>query len=166
MLEELKLYIEEFIEDNHSLVISNELSNEQKEFKKKYNSLIRKNVKDKAGVYIWENAVTKEIIYIGMAGRINNKGVLKSHSLVKRLTASRGKNTKGKDILTSVFIFGLLNDPKELLMKNYEKIKPIRKIKINIYYSKQNIPSTYLESILLYQYFIRCKKLPHLNNTF
>ena len=107
MLEELKLNIEEFIEDNHSLVISNELSNEQKEFKKKYNSLIRKNVKDKAGVYIWENAVTKEIIYIGMAGRINNKGELKSHSLVKRLTASRGKNTKGKDILTSAFIFGL-----------------------------------------------------------
>lgn len=52
MLEELKQYIEEFIEDNHSLVISNELSNEKKEFKKKYNSLIRKNVKDKAGVYI------------------------------------------------------------------------------------------------------------------
>ena len=43
MLEELKLNIEEFIEDNHSLVISNELSKEKKEFKKKYNSLIRKN---------------------------------------------------------------------------------------------------------------------------
>ena len=84
MLEELKLYIEEFIEDNHSLFISNELSNVKKEFKKKYNSLIKKSVKDKAGVYIWENAVTKEIIYIGMAGRINNKGELKSHSLVKR----------------------------------------------------------------------------------
>ena len=166
MLEELKLYIEEFIEDYHSLFISNELSNEKIEFKKKYNSLIKKNVKDKAGVYIWENAVTKEIIYIGMAGRINNKGELKSHSLVKRLRASRGKNIKGKDVLTNVFIFGLLNDPKELLMKNYEKIKPIRKIEINIFYSKQNIPSTYLESILLYQYFIRFKKLPDLNNTF
>ena len=166
MLEELKLYIEEFIENYHSLFISNELSNKKKEFKKKYNSLIKKNVKDKAGVYIWENAVTKEIIYIGMAGRINNKGELKSHSLVKRLRASRGKNIKGKDVLTNAFIFGLLNDPKELLMKNYEKIKPIRKIEINIFYSKQNIPSTYLESILLYQYFIRFKKLPDLNNTF
>ena len=101
-----------------------------------------------------------------MAGRINNKGELKSHSLVKRLRASRGKNIKGKDVLTNAFIFGLLNDPKELLMKNYEKIKPIRKIEINIFYSKQNIPSTYLESILLYQYFIRLKKLPDLNNTF
>ena len=89
-LEELKLYIEEFIEDYQSLFISNELSNEKIEFKKKYNSLIKKNIKDKAGVYIWENAVTKEIIYIGMAGRINNKGELKSHSLVKRLSASWG----------------------------------------------------------------------------
>ena len=64
MLEELKLNIEEFIEDNHSLVIFNELSKEKKEFKKKYNSLIRKNVKDKAGVYIWENAVTKRLFIL------------------------------------------------------------------------------------------------------
>ena len=45
MLEELKLYIEEFIEDNHSLVISNELSSIKKEFLKKYNSLIKKKNK-------------------------------------------------------------------------------------------------------------------------
>lgn len=101
-----------------------------------------------------------------MAGRINYNGELVSHSLMKRLMASRGKNTKGKDVLTNAFIFGLLNDPKELLMKNYEKFKPIREIKINICYSKLNIPSTYLESILLYQYFIRCEKLPDLNKTF
>ena len=166
MLEELKPYIEKFIEDYHSLFISNELSNKKKEFKKKYNSLIIEKVKDKAGVYILENAITKEIIYIGMAGRINKKGELGPHSLARRLRASRGKNTNGKYILTNEFIFGLLNDPKELLMKKYEKIKPIRKIKINIFYSKQNIPSTYLESILLYQYFTRFNQLPDLNNTF
>ena len=39
MLEELKLYIEEFIEDYHSLFISNELSNKKKEFKKKVQQL-------------------------------------------------------------------------------------------------------------------------------
>jgi len=167
MIEELKKNIEEFIEGSHSLFISNELSSEKKEFKKKYNSLIKKEVNDKSGVYIWENPDTKEIIYIGMAGRINNKGELKSHSLVKRLQASRGKNNKGKYVQTNSFIFGLLNDPKKLFMKTVdEKLKPIREIKINIYYSKQNIPSTYLESILLYQYFIRCKKLPILNNSF
>jgi hypothetical protein len=166
MLEELKKNIEEFIEDSHSLIISNEPINVEKEFKKRYNSLIKKEVKDKAGVYIWENDETEEIIYIGMAGRINNEGELKSHSLEKRLRASRGKNTNGKYVLTNAFIFGLLNNPKELLMKNYENIKPIKKIKINICYSKQNIPSTYLESILLYQYFIKCKKLPVLNNSF
>lgn len=37
---------------------------------KEFNKVIRAKVQNQIGVYLWENSKTKEILYIGMAGKL------------------------------------------------------------------------------------------------
>ena len=52
--------------------------------RKLYNKLIRENVAEKFGVYIWCNSENNEIYYIGMAGKVKTDSSLSNHSLQKK----------------------------------------------------------------------------------
>lgn len=123
--------------------------------RKQFNRIIRENVQDKFGVYIWCNSQNNEIYYIGMAGKIKTDGTLSNHSLRKRLLASRGrdKETK-KDIQTNDFV------------KKFMKENKIKSLDFYIAYSKEDVPPKYVEAILLYEYFKGNKCLTKLNNSF
>ncbi len=123
---------------------------------KLYNKKIRKEVEDKHGVYIWCDTKNNKIVYIGMAGKIKTDGSLSKHSLQQRLIASRGKDkTTKKDISTAVFV------------KNFITKANIDSLKYYVFYINDNTPASYIESILLYEYYKKKdNKLPELNNSF
>jgi hypothetical protein len=121
-----------------------------------YNETIRQNVQANSfGIYIWVDAETQEVIYIGMAGKIKSSGALCSHTLCNRLTASRGKHklTK-KDILTNDYV------------KSYMEANNINIFNFCIYYTKEGEPPSYVEALLLYNFYKTNKRLPKLNNAF
>jgi hypothetical protein len=123
--------------------------------RKQYNKRIREKVQNKFGIYIWTNSQTDEIIYIGMAGKIKTNNSLSNHSLQKRLLASRGRDKKTKkDIQTNDFV------------KKFMEENNIVSLNFYVAYTKDGIPPTYLETILLYEYFKEKKCLPKLNNSF
>lgn len=43
------------------------------------------------GVYLWENTLTGEIVFIGMASKVKMSGQLGSHSIENSLVASKGR---------------------------------------------------------------------------
>lgn len=120
-----------------------------------FNERIRNNVDKKTGVYVWVNSSTKEVVYIGMAGKIKTNGTIGSHSLQNRLLASRGKNKETKeDIQTNDFVKNIMN--------NYD----IKSLDFYVMYSKVGEPSAYIEALLLYKYYKQKNKLPMLNSSF
>lgn len=119
-----------------------------------YNHLVRENVlPGRFGVYIWENTITNEVVYIGMAGRVKTNGQMGSHSLIKRLVASRGR-VNGLDILTNDFVF------------NYMQNNNVDTLTFHILYTTNQTPPSYLESVLLYNFYTQNGVLPKLNNAF
>lgn len=124
--------------------------------KKSYNSYIKENIdKNEYGVYVWTNGLTGEILYIGMAGRVKKNGKIGDHSLADRLVASRGKdNITKKDIQTNEFIL------------NYLNTSSLESMIFHVFYSKNDCPPTYIETVLLYNYFKHTKSIPLLNNAF
>lgn len=125
------------------------------EGRKQYNKLIRENVQDEFGVYMWCNTQTEEIYYIGMAGKVNTNGTLGNHSLQKRLTAFRGRDkvTK-KDIQTNDFV------------NNFMKSNKINLLDFYVIYLKEGIPPAYIEAVLLFEFYKVKNCLPKLNNSF
>jgi hypothetical protein len=122
-----------------------------------YNKIIRKNIcSGQIGVYIWRNHETNEILYIGMAGKVNQKGKKNSHDLRKRLVASRRKNNRGKDISTSDYLLKIMRENK------------INAIKIQVFYTKIKVAPSYLEAVLLQSYWKKSKymSLPKFNASF
>ena len=102
-----------------------------------------------------------------MAGKIDKDGKLKTHRVRNRLKASRGKNMNKIDVQTNEFIYHLLTVPENLKMKKFNHvIKPIKAINIHVIYCKKDISASYLESILLFEFFKKNKVLPLLNLTF
>ena len=123
--------------------------------RKTFNNIIRNNVANKFGAYVWVDKDTNEIVYIGMAGRIKANGTIGKHTIQNRLLASRGKNklTK-KDIQTNEYVQDfMINDNIETL-------------KFYIIYSKNAIPPAFIEAILLYEFYKKNNRLPKLNNSF
>ena len=143
-----------YITSYHKFSISGEIFHRQNG-RKLYNNLIREQVSDNAGIYIWVNSKTDSIVYIGMAGKIKNDGSLADHSVQNRLLASRGKDkvTK-KDIQTNDFV------------SNYMEINGVACLDFYILYSKNDEPASYVEALALYNYFKTYRKLPELNNSF
>lgn len=128
---------------------------EKENGRKMYNKLIRANVADKFGVYIWCNSLNNEIYYIGMAGKIKTDGTLSNHSLRKRLLASRGRDQKTKkDFQTNDFV------------KKFMKENKIKSLDFYIAYSTGDVPPAYVEAVLLYEYYKENRCLPRLNNSF
>ncbi|WP_426092378.1 hypothetical protein [Flavobacterium sp. DSR3-2] len=119
-----------------------------------YNQLIRLEIQANSyGVYIWENTETGEIVYIGMAGKIKTNGQLGSHSIENRLIATRGK-VNGRDVLTNDYVF------------NYMQNNNVNTLTFHILYTNEQTPPSYLESVLLYNYYSQNGVLPKLNNAF
>lgn len=154
-IEALENVADKFIESKVHLEIPLNLFAELKG-RNKYNAIIRKLVDPtKYGVYTFINKENEEIVYIGMAGKIKKNGKLSDHPIAKRLTAPRYKNKlTGKWIQTNDFI------------NNFMLKDKINILQIRILYIKDNIPPSYLESLLLYKYYLKNKKLPKLNSEF
>ncbi|MGB1040581.1 MAG: hypothetical protein ACPGVD_06900 [Flavobacteriales bacterium] len=169
MNEILKGIIEEYVNDEVKIDINLSLGNCLEKFKKGFNKEIRTKLKNDTAVYLFrtDNDKLHDILYIGMAGKIDRKGSLKAHRVRNRLKASRGRNSHGNEIQTNEFFYHLLTDPNQLNMKKYTHVtKPFQKIVIHVMYCKEGVPASYLESILLYEYFNENKALPLLNVSF
>lgn len=122
-----------------------------------YNKKIRNQIDSKSfGVYIITNPKSNAVFYVGMAGKFKQNGEMTNHTLAKRLTAPRYKdNESGKYVQTNKYIYDFL------------KAKNINSISIHVYYIKNKIPPTYLESLILFEFFkISNNKLPELNKFF
>jgi len=154
-LEELKQIIQSFIEEPIiNFTIELQLFRSENG-RKVFNQTIKSNVEKKYGVYIWVDTLTKEVLYIGMAGKIKTNGSLGDHSIQNRLLASRAKDKEtGKDIQTNDYIFKFMNDNQ------------INSLDFCVMYSKKEEPPAYIEAVLLYNYYKKNKKLPILNNSF
>jgi len=122
---------------------------------KKYNQIIKSQAKNLAGVYIWVNRTTEEVIYVGMAGKVKTNGQFADHTVQKRLVASRKKDAETKkDIGTNRFIFELMiSDNMQFL-------------DIHVFHMKVNQLPSYAEALLLNAYFQANGNLPKLNNAF
>ena len=119
-----------------------------------YNQLIRNQIPvNSYGVYIWENTQTGEIVYIGMAGKVKTNGQLGSHSIENRLVASRGKYN-GRDVLTNDYLFNFMENTN------------VTSLTFHILHTNNQTPPSYLEAVLLYNYYSQNRVLPILNNSF
>lgn len=120
-----------------------------------YNQIIRENIENYPGVYIWENAETNEIIYVGMAGKVKQNGEYTNHYIQNRLMASRGKDPiSKKDIQTNKFIKNLLNE------------KNIACLNIYPLYVNDNLLPGYVEAVIINAFYQRNNCLPNLNSHF
>jgi hypothetical protein len=121
-----------------------------------FNKFIREKIDPiKLGCYIFSTPKNEEILYIGMAGKLKTNGQYSNHSIYNRLQASRTKDTiTKKEINTEEYLKYLLD------ILNKEKLR------ISVMYVKNDVPSGYLEAVLLYQFYKRHGVLPLLNNAF
>jgi hypothetical protein len=70
-----------------------------------FNKIIRKRIENRPGIYVWENADSGEILYLGMAGKICQIGEFTNHDIQKRMLATRGKDpVTNKDVQTNSYI--------------------------------------------------------------
>jgi hypothetical protein len=131
---------------------------EKRAFEKngEYNKIIREKINpNKLGCYIFSTPINEEILYIGMAGKLKTNGEYSNHSIASRLQAPRTKDivTK-KEITTEKYLKYLL----DVIEKD--------KLRISVLFVKNDVPSGYLEAVLLYQFYVKYKVLPLLNNAF
>jgi hypothetical protein len=143
----------ELLDFTHSFVISRDifsLPNGRREFNQK----IRENVEKAYGVYLIGNEDNSIVYYIGMAGRLRNDGIQKSHTLQNRLTASRYKDATGKDIQTNDWI------------RHFMDANEIQDLNFHILYTKTEEPAAYVEALLMYRYYKHFKQIPMLNSEF
>lgn len=121
---------------------------------KEFNKMIRAKVQDQIGVYLWEDNETKEILYIGMAGKVKTDGEFANHSVQKRLLASRGKDLLGKDIQTNQYIKDILNQDN------------IEELNIHVFHLKESQLPGFIEAVLINAYFQEKNCLPRYNSSF
>jgi hypothetical protein len=124
-------------------------------------------LKNRPAVYVFSINNFSEIIYIGMAGKINSEGVCSNWSIRERLKAYRGKSKDGKHIRTHDFIRQICIE-RNLNIKAYEGIvfDQISTFEVDVYYPKINIPAAFLEASFINEYFNHKNKLPKLNLSF
>ena len=122
---------------------------------RRYNDIIRKNVQDLPGIYLWENESNNEVWYIGMAGKINQQGVFSTHSVLKRLQATRGKHPVTlKDIQTNKYLLDLM------IAENCNLLN------IHIIHLQDGQMPGYIEAVLINAFYQRNGVLPKYNSAF
>jgi hypothetical protein len=150
---EIMFIANEYIENNIVFEVSQQLFL-QPNGRNLYNQIIRNQIPvNTYGVYLWENSETREIVYIGMAGKIKTNGQLGSHSIENRLIATRGK-INGRDVLTNAYV------------SSFMKNNNINSLTFHVLKTNLQTPPSYLEAVLLYHFYTQNKVLPILNNTF
>lgn len=146
--------IQNFINDKYFVTINNEMIFANNGLTE-YNNLIRDHVQELTGVYIWENADNNEVLYIGMAGKINQQGELANHSVKKRLLASRGKDEiTGKDIQTNQYI------------RNLMTAENCNQLNIYVIHLIANQIPGFIEAILINNFYQHNGILPKYNSAF
>lgn len=150
---EIMLIANEYIENNIVFDVPQQLFL-QPNGRNLYNQLIRNQIPvNTYGVYLWENTETGEVLYIGMAGKVKTNGQLGSHSIENRLIATRGK-VNGRDILTNDYLF------------NYMQNNNVASLTFYVFKTNAQTPPSYLEAILLYNFYSQNGVLPIFNNSF
>lgn len=150
---ESMLIANEYIENNIVFEVPQQLFLEPNG-RNLYNQLIRNQIPvNTYGVYLWENTHTGEIIYIGMAGKIKTNGQLGSHSIENRLIATRGK-VNGRDVLTNDYV------------NNFMINRNVNSLTFHVLKTNVQTPPSYLEAVLLYNFYSQNGVLPILNNSF
>lgn len=150
---ESMLIANEYIENNIVFEVPQQLFL-QPNGRNLYNQLIRNQIPvNTYGVYLWENTQTGEIIYIGMAGKVKTNGQLGSHSIENRLIATRGK-VNGRDVLTNDYV------------NNFMINRNVNSLTFHVLKTNVQTPPSYLEAILLYNFYSQNGVLPILNNSF
>lgn len=153
-INQLKELIQSYTNDYYYLRINNEMISSDIGMRQ-YNALIRNEVQDLAGVYIWENDDNKEVLYIGMAGKVNQQGILVNHSVRNRLQASRGRDSEtGRDILTNRYIRNLMAHENCIQLNIHV-----------IHLHNGQIPG-FIEAILINEFYQRNGILPKYNHMF
>jgi hypothetical protein len=153
-INELKRLIRTFINDCYYVPINHEMIFADNGLRT-FNALIRDEVQDLAGVYIWENNDNNEVLYIGMAGKVNQQGMLVNHSIRNRLQASRGKDTEtGKDILTNRYIRYLMAHENS------------SQLNIHVIHLQDGQIPGYIEAVLINEFYQRNGILPRYNHMF
>ena len=111
--------------------------------------LIKNEVPNTFGIYIiYKNEVVyKNIIYIGKAGEIDNTGINKKQGLQKRLSNTRDKKTANEYF-------------KDLFTENIEKLI------IEYYETPTSLIPSFVEGVLIQEYFQTFQKLPLLNKAY
>ena len=90
-----------------------------------------------------------------MAGKLKTNGEYSNHSIASRLQAQKTKdNATKKEINTEEYLKHLL----DVIEKD--------KLRISVLFVKNDVPSGYLEAVLLYQFYKKHNVLPLLNNAF
>ena len=150
---ESMLIANEYIENNIVFEVPQQLFL-QPNGRNLYNQLIRNQIPvNTYGVYLWENTQTGEIVYIGMAGKIKTNGQLGSHSIENRLVATRGR-IDGIDILTNNYV------------NNFMQVNNVNSLTFHVLKTNVQTPPSYLEAVLLYNFYSQNGVLPILNNSF
>ena len=119
------------------------------------------------GVYIWSEPSTKEILYVGMSGKLirDDKSSFKmkgnSYSLQKRLVSSRGKfkidnDVSKKELTTYMYLKHIIFKQLNIESLNFH----IFKIDIKTY------SPTYIESCILHKIFKKDGVIPVINKSF
>ncbi len=140
----------------HDEIIHFEIEKINFEKKGDYNRIVREKIKsNKLGCYILSTPANEEILYIGMAGKLKTNGEYSKHSIASRLQAPRTKDSvTKKEINTEEYLKHLLDIINE------------DRLRITVLTVKNDIPSGYLEAILLYQFYKKHGVLPLLNSAF
>ena len=153
-ISELKTCIRDVVSLEYSVVITRDIF-QGIQVSQEYNRIVRHSVLNRPGIYFLENASNNEILYIGMAGKINQLGQFVNHSVQKRLQASRGKNLETKkDISTARYL------------KEYMGINEIEQINIHVIHLREGHLPGYIEAFLINEFFQRNRVLPKLNSAF
>jgi hypothetical protein len=146
--------IQDFINAEYFVTINNEMIFANNGLTE-YNNLIRDQVQDLTGVYIWENADNNEVLYIGMAGKINQQGELVNHSVRKRLIASRGRDEiTRRDIQTNQYIRNLM------IAENCNQLN------IHVIHLVDNQIPGFIEAVLINNFYQQNGILPKYNSAF
>jgi hypothetical protein len=120
-----------------------------------FNRLIRQSIEDLPGLYLWENNDNEEIVYIGMAGKVNQEGLIVSHTVRNRMQASRKKEpVTQKDITTNKYL------------RDFMSQHEINQVNIHVVHLIQGQLPSYAEAILMNAFYQRNGILPRLNKAF
>lgn len=144
-IKDIKLLVASHIEEHSDFQIKKADVEETGQYK----DIIKDKLpKKNYGVYVWVNSETEEILYIGMAGKMYTGGKFSKQTISERLCNTRGGKSP-KDAVLNIMIKECINS-----------------LDFHIMYLKKGEPPSYIEALMLYNYYKKTNNLPKYNNWF